>query len=749
MAVRIKIKSKLLIGVFSTATVSILLVGFLANSLLLEQSTNTTMDRLESIAAIQEKRIEEVVERNLERLESVTSSTQLRLSVLDYLANNNVEELKKIDTMLTDTLESVEDFNSISIYSTDGKEIINVAKPSQDIIPNRLYQVENPFEKNLNVEYYQGKPTMYLTGPLVLNENIIGVLTINSNTQSISSIVSDYSGLGETGETILAKRTQEGEVIFITPSRFGSKEPNPEIKDQLELPISQALLAEEMNMKSATDYRGGEVMAVTKHIDSVDWGLVTKIDSSEVYNLYFDIFVTEIGIFVVLIGVLGSMALVLTNQILQPIDRLKKIVKESERGNYNARVALNQNNEIGELTRAFHRLQEKLAENKNMTDRFRNRLQEKLKERDDLKNALDNSSIVVKFDKKGTITYANKKFSELTKYNNNELIGFNVKILYSGNHKDEFYKKIWNQIECGNVWHGNLQGKAKDGSFYWASTTVTPILGPYKVPIQYIAVLTDITKLVSQKDLIQKQFKELHDADIRKEEFSSMVSHELKTPVTPIKFNTEMLKEPGLIGNLNLEQLKSVQEIEQNATRLEELISDLLDAQKLDMNRLVFNKERVSIPEMIQQVTNNVKPLLKEKQVALYVDMAYKGEITSDKRRIQQILENLIKNSVDFVPEKAGKITVGVTQKKDFVLFYINDNGIGIPKEKQHNLFKKFYQVDTSHTRKHGGSGLGLVICKGFAEGLGGKIWFSSTEGRGATFFFTIPITEKIRVPYV
>jgi signal transduction histidine kinase len=179
---------------------------------------------------------------------------------------------------------------------------------------------------------------------------------------------------------------------------------------------------------------------------------------------------------------------------------------------------------------------------------------------------------------------------------------------------------------------------------------------------------------------------------------------------------------------------------------LENLISDILYAQRLDMNRMVFNKKKFFSGDLAKQVSKNLLPLMKEKDIEFKVKDEYSGIINSDEDRIQQILENLIKNAIDFVPEKTGKILLGIKNHSEFATFYVKDNGIGIPQNKQRNLFKKFYQVDTSHTRKHGGTGLGLVISKGFVEGLGGKIWCESNEGKGSAFFFNIPKNREIEV---
>ena len=120
-----------------------------------------------------------------------------------------------------------------------------------------------------------------------------------------------------------------------------------------------------------------------------------------------------------------------------------------------------------------------------------------------------------------------------------------------------------------------------------------------------------------------------------------------------------------------------------------------------------------------------------------------KLKITSDPDRLNQVFANLIKNAVDFVPEN-GKIEINAARKNGDVIFYVKDNGKGIPKEKQDGLFKKFYQIDTSLKRSHGGTGLGLVICKGITEALGGTIWLESEVGKGATFYFKIPSNGSV-----
>ena len=255
-----------------------------------------------------------------------------------------------------------------------------------------------------------------------------------------------------------------------------------------------------------------------------------------------------------------------------------------------------------------------------------------------------------------------------------------------------------------------------------------------------------MTKQKMTEENLSNALEDLRDVDKLKEEFSTMISHELKTPLTPIKFNTEMLLESGILGTLNQDQLDAVKEIEINSTRLENLITDILYAQKLDMGRMVFDITKFNPGDLIEHIAKNLLPIIQEKGIELEIKNSFAGNIFSDENRIQQVMENLIKNSIDFVPEEGGKILIETQNSHDFVTFSVKDNGIGIPKDKKSFLFNKFYQVDTTYTRKHGGTGLGLVICKGFVEALGGEIWFESEEGKGTTFFFTIPNKQEIEV---
>lgn len=241
-------------------------------------------------------------------------------------------------------------------------------------------------------------------------------------------------------------------------------------------------------------------------------------------------------------------------------------------------------------------------------------------------------------------------------------------------------------------------------------------------------------------DTIKQKTQEAKETDIAKDEFLSMITHELKTPLVPIQGYVDILLGEHL-GPLTEKQKERLKIIKSSSESLLRIISDLLDAQKLELGKLVVKKENHDIKDTIEKAVESLQPRAIEKKVTINQHLDKKIIVPHDTERIRQVLTNLLKNSLDVVEPNSGLIEIFVEDSPKEVKISVKDNGPGIPKENQENLFKKFYQVDTSLTREVGGSGLGLSICKGLVEEHGGTILAESTPGTGATFSFTLPKT--------
>jgi len=251
---------------------------------------------------------------------------------------------------------------------------------------------------------------------------------------------------------------------------------------------------------------------------------------------------------------------------------------------------------------------------------------------------------------------------------------------------------------------------------------------------------TSMGEKVERTIEVQNEYvHKLKDMDRKKVEFSSMVSHELKTPLVPILGYVQMLQKEELLGKLNDSQKDAVNEIYTSTIKLEKLIGDILTTQKLDLGKLVFNEENINVSELLYGLIKEFEPIAIEKKIDMTANFSEEIQIFTDKDRINQVFSNLIKNAIDYVSPNTGCITIGMKDNVNNVEFFVEDNGVGISDEHQKDLFKKFYQVDTSSKRKKGGSGLGLAICKGIIDGLGGKIWVESEKNVKTSFFFEIP----------
>ena len=294
------------------------------------------------------------------------------------------------------------------------------------------------------------------------------------------------------------------------------------------------------------------------------------------------------------------------------------------------------------------------------------------------------------------------------------------------------------EVKKGNL-DVSIKGKGND-ELSVLSESFNSMVGSIR---NYIKKLNELTK---ELEIANEGLKH---KDQLKDEFVSMISHELKTPLVPIKGYAQMLLRPKFMGDLNEKQKKAIESIARNIGKLEALVGDVLDVYKLDMGKLKFSMIDTDVTKLVNETMSELKPLASDKKIDLKADIQVDGTIFCDPNRVGQVLSNLIKNSIDFVPDDGGgKVTVRVERDDDFgaskmTLFTVEDNGIGIKREKADKLFQKFYQIDTGPTRKHEGTGLGLVICRGIIDAHGGKIWLDKTYRNGTAIRFTLPQRVK------
>jgi len=355
---------------------------------------------------------------------------------------------------------------------------------------------------------------------------------------------------------------------------------------------------------------------------------------------------------------------------------------------------------------------------------------------EDYKKAIDAGIIVSKTDTKGIITYVNDEFCKISGYTKDELIGKPHNIVRHPDVAKETFKEMWNTIKSGKIWKGEIKNKAKDGREYHVKTIIAPLMNKDGEIIEYIALREDITDLVYA-------IKKAKEAEQVKMLFLSNMSHEIRTPLNGILGFTELLLKSN---NLPEKEKRYINTIHSSSQALLQIINDVLDISKIESGKLTLEKKPFRPICSFKQAAELFKAKAKEKNISYKIDLDFNltGNIVSDEFRIRQVISNLLGNAIKFTPEN-GEILFSVKQidkkeNKSTICFSIKDTGIGIPKDKQADIFKEFTQADNSVSRKFGGTGLGLSISYKIVQALGGELKVRSEEGKGSEFYFCIEV---------
>jgi signal transduction histidine kinase len=245
---------------------------------------------------------------------------------------------------------------------------------------------------------------------------------------------------------------------------------------------------------------------------------------------------------------------------------------------------------------------------------------------------------------------------------------------------------------------------------------------------------------------LEKRAQELQELDRLKSAFLANMSHELRTPLNSILGFTDVMLE-GLDGELTEYMNTDLRLIQKNGQHLLHLINDVLDMAKIESGRMNLHLEKFMLHDLLDEVTSITSSLASERNNALYIenDSDRDVEINADNTRLRQVMLNLVNNAIKFTMN--GKISLRVSRLDGTrVLITVKDTGIGIPLDHLEPIFQEFTQVDTSTTRKAGGTGLGLPISRRLVEMHGGRLWAESNgiEGEGSTFFVELPIEARI-----
>jgi diguanylate cyclase (GGDEF)-like protein/PAS domain S-box-containing protein len=418
--------------------------------------TRNVFQHLESVTSIQANRLEGLLAQNLERLSLIASRTQLRLSLDAWTTDGDEQHLDKMHKILADAGNSIEDIRSIFVLDLDGRVIVSTAPEwigRDDSDRDYFLSGRDSSRSDLLTLDSSGNLGLHLSGPLILKDRTLGVVVVDLRADTLLSMTADYSGLGESGETLLTGLSGDGSPVYLTPLRFDHE---AGLRRQLAaasplVPLTLANQQEQRGFEYLTDYRGARTLAVARHLPSADWTLVVKIDRDEALAPILRTRQLIVAGLLSLAGVIVLASVSMARAISRPVELIAGVAERIGRGERETelkRQLARAPTEIASLGQSIDRMSHALAEQQKINEQARETLR---RSEWFLETIVENipDMIFVKDAEALRFVRLNKAGEELLGYPRGELIGKNDHDFFPGPEADAYVAKDREVLDSG------------------------------------------------------------------------------------------------------------------------------------------------------------------------------------------------------------------------------------------------------------------------------------------------------------
>lgn len=709
MSVRGKLTLLMLaIGLIPTLVVSA--IGYITTS---NDLRTKTTDQLVSTAVKQEQKITGLLQQRQEDVTTLTNRFDLQSALGQYLAGGRTIDQSTIEAILQDRKAQVPDMQSATITDLNGKVIASTADTNRGkSLPLADYYVSEGTDTAVSVreDTRDNVNKLYIATKVSVNKKESGVMLVVFRMDNIIAAVQDYTGLGTTGETVVAFKGANDHAISLFPLRFDTDAALSKHLDSLDLFDTSD------RSRTATDYRGHEVIVASRNIGFANWVLATKIDTDEALASVVQLRNSLITILVASSAAVFVIAFWLTRYFTRPILYLAEVAQRIGKGELGERVNLKRGDEIGLLGDSINAMGVSLQDFVSHVEEQRNRLEIIL-------NTTAESILAV--DREGKIIIVNAAASQLTQLPNDALVGKNIHDIFKWTRDLQPFTINYDDSTV----YPDLEYMDHAGNTHFVKIIVAKVRGTEEQQAaQTIVTIHDETKT-----------RELENMKI---DFVSMAAHELRTPLASLRGYIELInyKEGSRISE---DGHKYLRQALKSSTELGSLINNLLDVTRIERGTLTLNMEPVDLAATIKQAVEDVKFVADDKQITL----SYQGEasgdmVLADTIALREVVNNLLTNAIKYT-DPHGKVDIALKRDGDNYVARITDTGIGIPKKALPYLFTKFYRVHGGLDSGSTGTGLGLFISKSIVERHNGTIGVESQEGVGSVFTFTIPVMHE------
>jgi PAS domain S-box-containing protein len=696
-------------------------------------------ERLRVAATDRHKMITVYVARQYERAQLVASRTHLRNLLDDHVHRGiDVEAIRpRTATILRDARRSTKGFVDIWVVGADGR-VITATEQSyldMDFSDNADFQRGLLWSHLGEPEYAGVTPYAYLTTPVRTNDDrLLGALMIQLDATDFIELLTDSYGLGETGEVLVATRS-DGEIRHLIAPRKGAF-----VVDSSRVPVMAAAIAGRTGFES-TDYDGIRVLAQYGPVEYQPhevqpWGLVAKMDESEAYAPVAVLGRRLLGLVAASLVLGIVIAYSIARRFTRPIRRLTDAARAFGQGDLSTRANVRSNDEIGELAAVFNRMAERVAA---VHQSLEQRVERRTAERDQFFRMSLDMLCTAGLD--GYFKTINPMFSRILGYTDTELLGQPFLEFVHPDDKEKTVAVFADLLAGSDLVDFQNRYRCKDGSYRWLSWSCS---GATPNDDLLYAVARDVTDQKRAETELEAAKRTAEAATRAKSEFLANMTHEIRTPMNGIIGMTELL------GNTSLtdEQRDLLHLTRESADSLLRLVNDLLDFSKIEARKLELDEIGFSLRDCVGKAGQTLSIPAAARNIGLHyrVDPKVADDLVGDPGRLRQIILNLAGNAIKFTDE--GEVVIDVNEESQsdqstVLHFSIRDTGIGIPPDQQRSIFEAFSQADSSTTRRFGGTGLGLSIASQLVQMMRGRIWLESEVGRGSTFHFTAEFKRR------
>ena len=483
--------------------------------------------------------------------------------------------------------------------------------------------------------------------------------------------------------------------------------------------------------------------------NGISYGVIEMgLSTSTIEQLLADARRWTVGIASLEVILVAIFSLVLGTYLTRQLQQLKKasdIIATSGPGH---QIKVTGNDEIADVAHAFNSmsasLQQSYADLNSSLDTQKKMVAVANHNQAELRLAaqsFESSEAMFITDADANIIRANSAFTQITGYEETDVLGKNPRILSSGQHNAEFYQAMWKQLFEQGEWHGEIYNQRKNGEVFPEYINISAVKNTDDTVTHYVAHLVDISEQKNNEQQLRAAQQAAEMASKAKSNFLATMSHEIRTPMNAVLGILGLLRDTPL----DKKQRQLVRTGRDSGELLLTIINDILDFSKMEADKLQLEHTGFDLHRLLTLSIELLKHQADSKNLTLELILApdLPRYVRGDPDRLRQILINLINNAIKFTP--SGNITVkpsanALNDKRFTFCCTVQDTGIGIDKALQTSLFEKFTMADQSHSRHHEGTGLGLAICKRLVSLMQGNITCNSEPGNGSAFTFTIEL---------